>query len=234
MPGRAIRERIERDLAIVDLELLRELSDRGEFAEMPSWEFQFPGIELRVTAYPTKSGSRDVDRTRAVGTTMPGVRTLTTDESICTAVRGTAGRYGDPPLPYVVAVNVLGEFPPDDIDVFDALLGGEAVQVGVQSDGSRVSRTVRQPNGVWRGPQGIRNQRVSAVLIGRGWRPWTIGSSALELVANPSARREYACELSGLDRWEPDEDGVFRRHSGEDLRELFELPASWPYEPDPT
>ena len=75
VPGRAIRERIERDLAIVDLELLRELSDRGEFAEMPSWEFQFPGIELRITAYPTKSGSRDVDGTRAVGTTMPGART---------------------------------------------------------------------------------------------------------------------------------------------------------------
>lgn len=229
VPGGRIRREIETDLSGHDVEVLRDLAENGEWDRLPSWEFTFPGITLHLTAFPTRIPRESPTTSRAVGITMGGAQIAHTDENIRDAVLRKASRYGKPSLPYVVAVNVLGDFPPESIDIFNALFGKEALEVGITIDGIQHERDVRQPDGVWYGRGGLQNRRVSGVLIGSGVGPWNLGESGLQLVTNPHAYHTYECELTSLDRWVTEDDGAhYTRVRGLSLPEVFEIPQGWP------
>jgi hypothetical protein len=85
-------------------------------------------------------------------------------------------KYGELPLPLVVAVNVDSEHC-DDIDINNALFGNEVIQFVRTPDGSCDSGvdTLACPMGFWFDKKGARNQYVSAVLIGCKIDPYKSG-----------------------------------------------------------
>jgi hypothetical protein len=69
----------------------------------------------------------------------------------------------------------------DEIDVFQSLFGDEAVEIHWDTGESR------DVNGVWRGPNGYQNMRLSGVLTFMGLRPTLIGSVEPTLWHHPRA-----------------------------------------------
>lgn len=126
-------------------------------------------------------------------------------------------------------MNSLELFLDGDDDVERALFGREAIESWKTLDGVR-KRPVRQPDGLWRGPRGPRNQHVSAVLVGAHVEAWGLARAKLWLVENPWALRPLTLDLPGARR------GRVRRGDGfvtwsdpaRTLLDAFGLPESWP------
>jgi hypothetical protein len=85
--------------------------------------------------------------------------------------------------------------------------------VEVSADGG--VRHVRNPDGAWRGPQGPRNTRVSAVLYAQGITPWNLARTRASVIINPWARRPFE---------PPPGPG----HGAQSIGELLGLAPEWP------
>src|SRR5690606_34438222 len=103
-------------------------------------------------------------------------------------------RYGDPDLPFVIAVNSLEDYAGAD-DAEDALFGSSAVAINAAGE----DRWIREPDGVWHTPNGPGYSRVSAVLSTERVYPWTLGQRRARLIYNPWARRPLPDIPLGID-----------------------------------
>jgi hypothetical protein len=95
-------------------------------------------------------------------------------------------------IPYVVAVNVLRALWDEHI-IGEALFGTPAERLRLTENGEEELERFRVGDGVWRGPDGPRNTRVSAVLLVFGLDPTTVAADGLKMVLyhNPWAGRPY-------------------------------------------
>jgi hypothetical protein len=144
-----MRDTVERALGKLDHAEVRARFEAEGWNALPSWTFKFEGFTVRLSAIPRMPDKLGEALGRAVGISMGGARWLATSVNIRNALERKAGRYGELSLPYVIAVNVLGEFPPDMIDVWNALLGREAVSIELFQDGTQRETQIRQPDGLW-------------------------------------------------------------------------------------
>jgi hypothetical protein len=120
------------------------------------------------------------------------------------SIQNRAGLYGKIDLPYVIAVNVIDELGVDDIDIGNALLGEEQLKV-VFREKKMIRRSPgRVPNGLWHGPRGPRNRRVSAALIAINLSPWNFAEALPMLWHNPWAAYPLARDIWPLPQLVPD------------------------------
>jgi hypothetical protein len=157
---------------------------------------------------------------------MEGAKWLDTRTPIREAILDKVGTYGSLRLPYVVAVNALGDHV-DRTDIMEALFGRETYEFRQTAKGISGPKLKRKPDGVWGNPAKPTSTRVSAVLIVVGLYPWTIGSAVACLYHNPWATKPYDCVLNQLPRAEPRSDGEIAWVEGRTLSEIFELPENW-------
>lgn len=225
--ARRIHDEVERDLRDLDHADVRERFEAVGWHSLPEWNYQFGEFRIRLIAIPRPPHRLGHERAQAVGMSSGGARMLATGQSIRDAIQRKAGGYGELSLPFVVAVNVLGEYPPDMIDVWNALLGREAVEVRLYDDGSTQEDLTRLPDGVWAGPDGPIYTRLSAVLVGMPLRPWNLHSAGVHLIPNPWAARPYDGALERLPRWVA-QDGNFEPVDGTSVGSLLDLPDDWP------
>ena len=186
----------------------------------PTFEREEHGAAFRIEAVPknTPGGGN----ARAIGVRMMAPIQVQPQETIKSAVLGKAGRYGDPDLPFVIAVNSLEDYARAD-DAEDALFGSSAVAINAAGE----DRWIREPDGVWHTPNGPGYSRVSAVLSTERVYPWTLGQRRARLIYNPWARRPLPDIPLGIDVVRI-VDNLFRRQDGQTIREILGLPENWP------
>jgi hypothetical protein len=116
---------------------------------------------------------------------MTGFELTKTKDAIRDAIGKKATRYGSLDRSYIIAVNVLSPFV-DQEDILDALFGSEQVTFPLDMPDDQPPILSRARDGVWFGPSGPKNTRVSGVLIVKNLTPWSIGHSDVTLYHNPS------------------------------------------------
>lgn len=207
-----LRTTLEAWLAGLDPDaVLAAQAASGAFPALP-WEAD--GWSMIFEAYPLKPEHRGSRVERPLGSFMDETGGAIDDETPLRRAlnRKAASRYGTLDRPYVVAVCEYS-FAHGDSDWHrnNVLFGHQAVAFG---DG-RPPRSVRRPDGHWRGPgQRPRNRRLSAVLLCNHLYPWNLKRAELECWENPFAERPVPADLvPGIARWRKlklrDNEGTF-------------------------
>jgi hypothetical protein len=232
---RNVRPRIEAWLETLDWNDVRQKLEADPFFELPSLEYEQGDWEFIFRAYPKPQDQRGRADIRTVGAGPMRSGYLDDASAIRAGIGRKVGRYGRPDRPLVVAIAVDRAFA-DAEDVNYALFGTPAVRV-VSDD--RVE-SVRLPNGVWIGESGVRNTRLSALLVGYRIYPWSVATAQPQVWIRPNYPRP-GDTLGAWTRFEVDmAEDKLRRHDGTfdpiktlDLPGLLDLatPESWPGKP---
>jgi hypothetical protein len=200
---------------------------RNEDPDSPSasrWMFSADGWEILLRAIPKSASNRGRAGIRPLGFQFSGAQYVDSWTPLRDAIRQKAGRYGALDVPYVIALNLIAEWPPDEIDIGQALFGEETFTFRT---GGGEPTFGRKADGAWIGPTGPRNTRNSAVLLVHGLRPWTLASVTATLYHHPWAQRPYDGPLTRLRSMSADGDRLVARE-GEPVHHLLDLPDGWP------
>ncbi len=193
VPLNELKKLVERFLAGLDYEQLRLIADCGDSDLLPSVVFDYEGLSIKVSAFP-KSRARRGSRTRqAIGARGPGEAEWIDDRTpIHGKIKQKAHQYGELGEALLIAINGSGRHLDDD-DHMEILFGQETIEIQSYPDGS-CSEPIpgRKRNGVWRGPEGPQNRRVSAVLFINSLLPWTVGAWEPTLYHHPEPRYHIA------------------------------------------
>jgi hypothetical protein len=196
-PASKIRSFLEARFRELDPEVIVRRVQANGLRDLPTWRFEAEGWTIDFSPWPKSPDARGKPGLRPISVQTHGVQVVTPHVAIREAILSKAGRYGDLELPYVVAVNALGDFVDHDA-IVDALLGEEQITFQETAEGSTPPRLTRKLQGAWTTPSAPRYTRVSAVLV--FWRllPWTTGRAFSCLYHNPWAQKSYACALTRL------------------------------------
>ncbi len=187
---------------------------------LPHWKYEHDGWKITFYPIPKWPEAREKADVRPIGVQSRGFERVNTTSAIRKSVERKATKYGKLNCPYIVAVNVFG-WSLDRDDVVDALFG--TVQAIVRY--SEVPPPVeyeRARDGVWVAPNGIKNTRVSAVLIGKSISPWSLGISEIMLFHNPWAEYPYNDVLTELSEALP-KDGKIAFKDGKSPASVLKL-----------
>ena len=228
LASRPLRQALERWLATLNPDSI-EHTQINDLDELPTfdWEYEDWSISFRAVAKsPELRGKPDV---RPIGFTLPkGAGVIDSYTPIRRAISAKATKYGDMPIPFIVAVNVFDIFA-SKIDVMNALFGPEAVSIRQYSDGTRHHRLIRQPNGAWITPRGPQNTRVSAALIALNLSPWNMVTRTPTLIHHPWATRPISPAVWPLTQEIPNQEThQMEEQPGKDINSFLRLPIPWP------
>jgi len=231
--ARDMKAFLRKKLADLDPDTMAELWESGNQDLIPVWTYQHDGWEIDFQPIPKSQKSRGEPGIRPIGLIQSEFERIDSHTPLREAIEEKAGRYGEMDLPYLVAVNALGDKGVDDIDVMEALFGQEVFvhSFGVTDSNDWVMK--RKTNGVWRGPSGSRYTRVSGILLFVHLHPGTVVRSNVRLIRNPWASLPYSSVLCALPQW------IVRNNRmvwqpGLSLAQILELDPSWPMESNQT
>ena len=227
IPGKRIRNAIERWLLTLDYGQVREAS-AADTLDGPTLAFEHDGCRLEITLFPVSEPHRDSPNHRPVGVLAGEARMVDHWTPLRDGIKAKASRYGRLRQPYLVAINAVDQAA-EQIDVMQALFGQEAFVFERVSGSPSEPRFERLRNGVWLGPKGPINSRVSGVLAVGSLLPWTVAVRQPTLYHNPWARFPLDYGLAGFDEQRPVGNTMIR-HDGRPVTDILRLPASWPAE----
>lgn len=176
----------EKILGLNPDELHQKITDSGHKA-CPHWHIVDNGWEFEFCPYPKAKENRGKPGVRPIGSQSAGVRWIDSRRPLLNALKSKSSRYGKLDKPYIIAVN-SNDLWLEDTDIFDVLFGQEQFSFCLETNDILPSR---KPNGLWVGPRGPRNRRVSAILIVSSLKPWTIGVNTPVLWHNPWSERKF-------------------------------------------
>ena len=193
-------------------------------SDVPRKALSFDGWEVELKAFPVSPEHRDSPDHRVIGSYSEGFATLDDAAPLRRKLKRKAGRYGALELPYVVALLCAGDFA-DDKDIADALLGTTAIQY---NPSTLATRTVRQPDGFWHGPNGPQNTSVSAVVTVPQLSSWSITAVEPTVWLNPWAARPLTAALPWRTHNIATDGHINTSEATRTPADLFELPQRWP------
>ena len=229
--ARCMRESVSRWLDTLDYEAIRRTFDKQGLDALPThlWE----GAGWRVTFRPIAKGdARGQPGLRPLGIFQVGKAQVVDDVGqVRRNLEEKAGRYGRPDLPLVLALAVDNDFFEPEYSISGALFGRQAMQWDPQTLEATEGRL---PDGLWRGPRGSRNTRVSAVLAVGNVRPYHFTDREPALWHNPWATTPMLDVLP----WESvivdlRTGELVRRPARQRAHQILGVPEGWPGREDP-
>jgi len=227
--AKAMRRFLKRKLRDLDPDEMASRLQSGGLSALPAWPFEHEGWRLTFQPIPKSSDLRGKPGIRPVGMIVYPVRAIAPHVGIRNSIRSKATKYGDLDLPFIVAVNGIDPFC-DETDIANGLLGQENVSLTLDADGRVVALDPgRNPNGVWYGPGGPQNTRVSGALVAAGLLPWTIMKVTPVLWHNPWAQNSLLPDIWALPQLVPDhEKAEMQKYEGVTVAQVLQLEPNWP------
>ncbi|MGB9835032.1 MAG: hypothetical protein ACPLPW_08725 [bacterium] len=219
---------LEEKISNLDPDLIAEQFDKFELKGLPKWNWECGGWRITFYPIPKKVEARGKPGKRPIGCIHSGLHLVTPQIGIREAIKDKNSKYGELDLPFMVALNVLDEFKPDNIDIGNALFGEEIVTIIFRGNELIDQRPGRKPNGAWFGPKGPYNTRISAALIAVNLLPWNIARVTPVLWQNPWASRPLSPELLPFPKFLVGEDNHLEEFKGKNGWELLGLDPNWP------
>lgn len=189
-------------------------------------EYSTGGWTLLLEADPLQREHRDYPHHRVLAGGAGGADEIDDITPLRRKLKDKAGRYGDLGKPYVVALLCAGTFV-EDRDIEQALMGPiehwRDPATGTWQPG-------RRPDGVWLGPAGPINTRLSAVLTLPQLHPATTCAVQPTLWLNPNAAHPIT-DPGPWRRMEPHPNHLAVEHPATaTVAEILGLPERWPHE----
>ena len=227
-PAKQIRSFLEKHLSALDPDDIGKLWQSHGLDGVPRWLCRHEGWEIEFYPIPKSPGLRGKPGIRPIGIQSSGWHWQKVEGrlAIRNAILAKAGRYGNLDLPYVIAVNALGDALDRGI-IMEALFGQEQVVSYASPLGVERVEETRALDGAWINESGPRYTRVSAILIASGLHPGNLAIAPSCLCHNPWAKRRYAGALARLPQAIP-KDGRMQWQAGESLGAILGLPPDWP------
>ena len=227
-PAKKLAAFIQANLSALSPDEMTALYKAGEMDALPKWHFDHEGWSIDFRPVPKGTNARGKRGVRPIGVQFHGFRWEDQRTPLRNAITDKAGRYGTLDLPFIVAVNVVGNV--DQTDIMDALFGQEQITVTFYNDDPEAPATYepsRVPDGVWTSPSGPRYTRLSGILLISWLAPWNIPRAQVVLYQNPWAQKPYLSKLARLPHVVP-EGGHMKFVDGESTSTIMGLDATWP------
>lgn len=197
----------------------------GKLDQLPEWEWDEGGASFTFRAIPKKAEARGRPSVRPIGAVTQAAEWIDSKTPILKTLRTKATKYGDLAAPYVIALNCLDIFVDED-DKADALFGTKHFDIDLADDDVRVSHA---PDGLWWGPNGPHNTRVSAVLFGHNVLPWNMIRATPVLWHNPYAAHPLPINFWTGPQVVPNrEPGRMQSIPGKNSAAILGLTPDWP------
>lgn len=190
--SRFIRSCLQRKLLELDPDEVARIYNKQDTKSYPKIYYSKDGWDIVFTPIPKSKEDRGRPGVRPIGIINNGVEEIDSTIPIYSALKEKATYYGNLDLPYIIAVDGVMDMHIDSRDVTQALLGWELETRDIMRKPTFQTIT----DGLWCGPRGGQNQRVSAVLYVSYLNPFSIASRTPTLWHNP-----YALKKVGLDVW---------------------------------
>jgi hypothetical protein len=152
--------------------------------QLPTREWSHDGWRVDFSLVPLQEGARRDEGDRAIGvSSLPGgwIDEVT---PLRRAIRTKAARYGSLDQPYVIAILSNRRYVTEGA-LTDALFGHEQSAISLYDGVPTAVRSRRKPDGLWHGPTGPRNRRVSGVLFVRKLTPCSLAAPDPTVWYNP-------------------------------------------------
>lgn len=227
IPARRIARFLEACVRGLDPDVVGRAWRADGDACLPKWLYDEPGCKIEFFPVPKKPAARLKDGARPIGSVEEGMREIKPASAIRKALLSKAGRYGRLELPYVIAVNCLGDFVEQD-HVAEALFGTEAYELERNEKGFARARPKRIPDGLWTSRSGPRYEKLCAVLVSLRLLPWNLAKAGIRLYHNPWVAKPFDSALTQLPQAVP-KAGKLNFVDGATLASVFEIRDSWPF-----
>jgi hypothetical protein len=229
---RQLREDLARWLGTLAFDDVRSAYERGSILAVPTHTWSARGWAITFRPIAKGEEARGKPGIRPVGMFRPG-RASTVDDvgQVRSDLENKATWYGRPDLPFVIAAAIESPFFDAKHTMSGALFGREAVQFDPKT---LEARGFRQPDGLWRGPGGPRNTRVSGVVAMRSVRPWNLLAYAPVTWHNPWAALRLPDVLPWASARVDLENGqLIESEAVRPSHDILGLPEGWPGPEDP-
>jgi hypothetical protein len=174
------------------------------------------------------SGGSSASGSPAIGVAWGGGGAITPHRDIRGDLLDKSNKYGTLGAPFLIVVadakdQIFGKSQAKDA-ITEAVFGDELVV----SVGDKFARDFAR-NGLWLGPEGPRNQHVTAVMLMPQTDIWKLRepNRAPILALNPWATSSLPDAIMGLRRLEAT-DSKWMDNDGKDLADILGLPIPWP------
>ena len=224
--ARKLKGFLKRELPKYDPDAVTKIITGSSVADGPLLRFEDATIVVRISLLPRSEAARGKAGYRPIGAYPIETRWGGATDALRQSINDKATRYGDLDRPYIICANYIGKWGAEEEDILDALFGTTQYTVTMDRPSPIESR---KADGVFMGPKGPWNTRVSGVIVSELF-PWNLPSARFELYHNPWARRPVDASTLPIrqaalvgDRLEWQE--------GVRLVDLYRLPDGWPNEP---
>ncbi|MBI5931009.1 MAG: hypothetical protein HY862_16995 [Chloroflexi bacterium] len=207
-------DKLEYDQVVLQRQFYR---NQGLF-KIPDWKKKGWHIEFSISPKRKLRGDPTVE---PIGWHM---RDILWDQvnSIRTKLESKYSHYGDPDIPFVIAINIVAPFV-SEIHTLEALFGDETLYVS--ASGQIVEG--RESNGSWRESNRWQKTRISGVCIFDSLLPMNLHRNAPILWHHPMAAHPFPQELWRLDQKVPNhEQHGYIDLKGRGIAELLGLDIS--------
>ncbi|MFO7957231.1 MAG: hypothetical protein R6X33_09020 [Candidatus Brocadiia bacterium] len=215
-----LRQFIENKIADLDPDELTSLIKERGLGALPSWRYCDGEYGVTIVVYPRTDLARKNTENHSIRALPTKARAGSPAPALYRSMSKKATYYGQLRQPFLVAINSMSPWITTDIDMVEALFGRAKAPL---VDG----QCPHGADGLWCGPRGPRNRRVSGVIGGTGVVPWSIGRARLCLYYNPFAERPCADIPWCLDTCSVCNDAL-HWEEGATVGELLGLPSDWP------
>jgi len=188
------------------------------------WVWNDENLEFAIWISPKTEEGRKKKNLRPLGSLGDGVHIDESRDVIYSALKAKTGKYGDQQMPYIIVLNTI-QSDIDNFDISDALFG--TAQLTFSTNGT--TRDTRAPDGIWFGPKGAHNTKVSGVLILPDIEPWTIAKRDTVLWFNPWSKYEFDTNKWGGTMQIPN-NKIHRIElkNGKPAHKIFGIDKDWP------
>jgi hypothetical protein len=220
-PGKKIRQALEQWLNTLDPN--DEIYKSEDIEDYPHLLFEHDGWKIDFFPIAKRPKAREKTGIRPIAAEIPRIgKRVTSHLSMQEAIERKATKYGEMDLPYIIALNALGDCAEEE-HILDAFFGQEVTIVSMIRDtGKTIERNDRSRDGALiRGNKAV-NTRVSAVLLNIGLTPRNLSNASIRIYHNPWAQNPYSGILNELPRSVPKE-GEMQYSDGKNIRHIFEI-----------
>ncbi len=221
-PGAKLSRRIQKWLRTLDYDELQSIHQPGNLAQLPTFLWDDGDWVVRFTALPKKPDHRGEPGVLPIGNWTGTADWVNYRARLRSSLSKKARAYRNLDRPFLLAVNVLDENI-TGAEFGEALLGELCIVVPrTDDDPNDQPAELHKPNGVWRGPRGPQNRRLSAVLFARNLVVWSLHRAPI-LCHNPWAAHPLPPDLWPLPQQPPAD-----QPAETDIHNLLDLPEPWP------
>lgn len=217
------QKRLKADLTrwLADLDPDQVIADRERNLPWPQHTWREAGWSITFEAMPRSPGRRGLASSRTIGIHPVMGGFLDNSELVFDAVKKKGKKYGQMPLPFIIAVGHAAMFP-DDEDI-DASLYGTLHEHGPVGGETTLTR---QPDGYWTGPRN--HSQVSGVLVVANPAPWTWARNTPVLRHSPDPDSIAAPVLPVWETMRLVGDQVERQSPTTPIHNAIGVTADWP------